>query len=108
MTASREYQSEIEQLKAQVLQLEIEKGMLKSSTDQDIGQLKKHNALLHHFLMASAQTDPLVPDISPVRGFRGGRRMSGLGLAGSEVRRHLRRKGVTEGRSALVVILTPY
>ncbi|GMI16672.1 hypothetical protein TrLO_g10838 [Triparma laevis f. longispina] len=84
MSASKDYQSEIEELKAELLQLKREKGMLKSQTDQEISQLKRHNTLLHHFLMASAQTDPLEPDVSPARGFRGGRRMSGLGLAGAE------------------------
>lgn len=84
MSASKDYQSEIEELKAELLQLKTEKGMLKSQTDQEISQLKRHNTLLHHFLMASAQTDPLEPDVSPARGFRGGRRMSGLGLAGAE------------------------
>ena len=36
MSASKDYQSEIEALKTELLQLKTEKGMLKSQTDQEI------------------------------------------------------------------------
>ena len=72
MTASKEYQSEIEHLQNRVKQLEKEKNLDKLKHDQKVKEMEKHHSFMHNLVMKSTITAPLVPQIRPQGGLGAG------------------------------------